>query len=65
MQADFLALFQVFVRGVFYTGFDAVHLVIDFVVFLEQSREVIVVHFQFVDGFAVLGQFMHQVVLFA
>ena len=65
VQADFLAFFEIIVRGGFNSGFDAMYFVIDFVVFVEQPGKVIIGHLEIVDGIAVFGQFMYQVVFFA
>ena len=63
MQTFFLAVFQMVVRGIDCAGFDAAHLMIDFMVGGEQLGKMRVRHFQLVDLVAELREFVDQVVL--
>jgi hypothetical protein len=55
MQATLFAFFEIVVRSSFDSRFDAMYLVIDRVVFIEQPGEMVIGHFQLMDGVAVLG----------
>jgi hypothetical protein len=55
MQALFLAFVEIFIGSILDPGFDAMHLVIDLVVLIEQPGEMLIGHFQLMDGVTVFG----------
>jgi hypothetical protein len=54
----------VLVRGSLDILFDAVHFFVSLVILVEETGEMVIVDLKLVDGFAVLGEFVEEVVFF-